>query len=228
VKDFKDLIVFIGPPGAGKGSLSQLCTTQLGWMQLSTGFLCRKHIAEQTPIGKQIDFFIKSGKLVDDALIVQMVEQWLVDHASEYQGIILDGFPRTVTQAQALEALLNKEASFCRLNVVRLTACDSTIVERLATRFVCDNKDCQKVYSGAHTALQPQKIGKCDDCSSALVRRSDDHFDTIKERLKTYHGYERNLLEFYENNGHPVKEINVERPLFEVFEDFKKMIGCIA
>ncbi len=179
--DFKDLIVFIGPPGAGKGSLSQLCTSQFGWMQLSTGFLCRKHIAEQTPIGKQIDFSMKSGKLVDDALIVQMVEEWLVAHASEYHGIILDGFPRTVTQAQALAALLSKKVPFCRLNVVRLTACDTTIVERLASRFVCENKDCQKVYSVADGALQPHKMGKCDDCSSSLVRRSDDHFIRIMD-----------------------------------------------
>ena len=104
----KNLIVFMGPPGAGKGSLSQLCVDEFGWVQLSTGFLCRKHIAAQTTIGRQIDFFIKSGKLVDDSLIVDMVEEWLAEQIDQQRGVILDGFPRSVVQAQALDEILKK------------------------------------------------------------------------------------------------------------------------
>jgi adenylate kinase len=221
----KALIIFIGPPGAGKGSLSQLCTQKLGWVQLSTGFLCRKHIADQTEIGKQIDFSIRSGKLVDDRLIVGMVREWLEENAEEYQGVILDGFPRNVSQAQALEDVLIATGGGFKLNVVRLTACDTTIIDRLATRFVCQNKDCQMVYSGAHEESRPKKINTCDACSSSLQRRADDEIATVQERLKTYHGHERPLIEFYAKSQKMICEINVERSLSDVFEDFKRIVS---
>ena len=102
----QQLVIFIGPPGAGKGSISQLCVQAFGWKQLSTGYLCRKHINEQTEIGKEIDFSIKSGKLVSDRLIVTLVEQWLADPSQHESPIILDGFPRNIAQAEALHEII--------------------------------------------------------------------------------------------------------------------------
>lgn len=223
----RNIVIFIGPPGSGKGSLSQLCVKMLGWMQLSTGYLCRKHIAEQTKIGKEIDLFIKSGKLVDDRLIIDMVAHWLVDNVTNYQGIILDGFPRTVAQAKALDDLVSKKITQCTLNIVRLIVSEDTVINRLAVRFVCENKDCQMVYSGnANVVLaKPTHANQCDLCKSVLIRRTDDELATIKERLKTYQGYEQYLVDFYQQKGQVVAEINVEKSLEMVFDDFKRIMN---
>ena len=90
------IVLFVGPPGSGKGTLSQKCVQELGWKQISTGDLCRAHIANETEIGKKIDFAIKSGKLVDDGLISQMVFEWFSEQKNGPHTVILDGYPRTV------------------------------------------------------------------------------------------------------------------------------------
>src|SRR5437870_4418018 len=104
----RKIYIFIGPPGAGKGTLAQLCASRMGWIQCSTGDLCRKHVAEQSPLGMQIDLLIKSGKLISDELVIEMVEEWLHKNLYAYEHIIFDGFPRTRVQAELLEALLKK------------------------------------------------------------------------------------------------------------------------
>ena len=102
------VILFIGPPGSGKGTLSQKCVQKLGWQQISTGDLCRRHIAKQTEIGKSIDFAIKSGKLVSDGLISQMVFDWFRQENIESDVVILDGYPRTVNQAKDFDELADQ------------------------------------------------------------------------------------------------------------------------
>jgi adenylate kinase len=214
----------MGPPGAGKGSLSQLCVDEFGWVQLSTGFLCRKHIAAQTTIGRQIDFFIKSGKLVDDSLIVDMVEEWLAEQIDQQRGVILDGFPRSVVQAQALDEILKKFESILNFKLVSLCVSDEILLDRLAARYVCENKDCQAVYSMTDDALKPKKHGACDRCLNPLMRRSDDGAHTVLDRLKAYYGYAKPLIEFYEQKGRSIIELDGEKPLADVFIDFKKVI----
>jgi adenylate kinase len=222
----QQLVIFIGPPGCGKGSLSQVCVRELGWVQLSTGYLCRKHIAQATDIGKQIDFSIKSGNLVSDELIVAMVEQWLGENIQEQKGVILDGFPRTTTQAQSLQKLVQERLKNCDVKVVQLSASDDVIIERISGRFVCENKECQAVYSvHAASALTPKQNNICDICASKLVRRTDDEEITIRKRLTTYYGYEQSLVNFYQRQGQQVEKINVEKPLNKVFEDFTKIIA---
>jgi adenylate kinase len=222
-----NIVIFIGPPGSGKGSLSQLCVKSFGWMQLSTGYLCRKHIAEQTAIGKQIDFSIKAGKLIDDRLIIDMVECWLIGNAVNYEGIILDGFPRTVAQAKALDDIMFQRVKNSRLNVVRLVASFDTVVSRLATRYICQNKDCQMVYSAQVETkfVSPKQTNVCDGCQSTLVRRADDAVEAVQERIKTYQGYERFLVDFYRQKGQFVFEIDVEKPLDAVFDEFKRVMN---
>src|SRR5438105_2140053 len=104
-----NIFIFLGPPGSGKGSVSRLCIKDLGWVQLSTGNLCRKHIAKQTEIGKEIDFAIKSGKLVSDDLITNMVLEWFQKDFDDSHTVILDGYPRTIMQAQAFTKLFDKQ-----------------------------------------------------------------------------------------------------------------------
>lgn len=220
------LVIFMGPPGSGKGSLSQLCVQKFGWIQLSTGFLCRKHISEQTEIGKQIDFSIKSGKLISDELIVAMVEQWLDEYAGQQAGVILDGFPRTVAQAKSLQRIIDTKLPYSRLRIVKLLAADDIIINRLLARYVCASKDCQAVYSiHAASSLASKKPNICDICSNSLIRRSDDDESIIRERLNTYHGVERYLIDFYKNYGKKIHKINVNKPLDKVFEEFKNIIA---
>ncbi len=153
----KDIFIFLGPPGSGKGSLSHLCVKRLGWQQLSTGNLCREHIAQQTDIGKQIDFAIKSGKLISDSLIIEMASAWL-KKTFEHTGIVIfDGFPRTVPQAQALHEIITS-LDDVTMNVVRMDIPFETVVYRLLARSICQNNKCQSVYSmHKHSSQQPVK-----------------------------------------------------------------------
>ncbi len=224
-------MILLGPPGAGKGSLAGLCISDLGWKQLSTGNLCRKHIAEQTEIGKQIDFAIKSGKLVSDSLVTGAVEEWLENSIDGADAVILDGFPRTVAQAKSLEELLNKKKDSLRLKVIRLFVSDDTVIARLCNRYICSNIGCQAVYSmESGSKLLPKVSMICDLCGHPLIRRKDDNEESVKERLKIYHKHEQDLLNFYNNTQHDIVQLSVEMPLHDIFENFKKIVinkdGC--
>lgn len=215
----------MGPPGAGKGTFSSLCVQKLGHVQISTGNLCRRHIVEQTNIGLAIDFAIKSGKLIPDNLIVEMVEDWLREQVTQDNSIILDGFPRTVPQAIALGNLLESFSSL-KLNIVKFAITDEVIVNRLAMRYVCQNKDCQIVYSlMPGSSFVSKKFMECDSCQSVLVRRQDDHPETVRERLSVYRQFEDDLVEYYRKNGYIINEFNAEKSFDEVFKDFKQLFG---
>jgi adenylate kinase len=218
----KDIFVFLGPPGSGKGSLSQWCVKRLGLVQFSVGNLCRQHVADNTQIGKQIDFFIKSGKLITDSLIIQMVDEWLREQIKESKAIILDGFPRTVAQAAALHRLLQLPSfESIRLNIIKMNISDASIIERLSGRLICESKTCQTVYS-FHTdsPLKPRYDMTCDECLSLLVRRVDDKATAIAQRLVTYHQHERELLDFYVTVDQKVYNFDVELPLEQVYDQF--------
>ncbi len=215
----------MGPPGAGKGSLAHLCVTDLGWQQLSTGNLCRKHIAIQSEIGKSIDFAIKSGKLISDDLITRMVTDWLSENISADEIVILDGFPRTIAQADVFNTLLKTAYNDCKLRVVRLTIPDDEVVMRLTNRFICKNKDCQTAYSMRKGSnLGPKVALRCDSCGSDLERRADDEESTIRERLAIYHKHEQDMLNFYARIGQPIYELDSAMSLTSIFLQFKKIM----
>lgn len=219
------LIVFIGPPGSGKGSLSKLFVQRLGCIQLSTGSLCRKHVAEMTPIGRQIDFFMKSGTLVSDELIVGMVADWLKQNNGSDKRVILDGFPRTVEQARLLRDLIQNELPDCLLHIIQLAAADSLILQRLSSRYICENNDCQTVYTVKQCpALMPKIPNVCDLCQSNLIRRFDDRVETVTERLKTYHWYEQSLIDFFTHMGYQVNYVDVDRSIEMIFNEVKDLI----
>ena len=220
----KNVFIFIGPPGSGKGSLSQQCIKEAGWHQLSTGTLCRKHINEQTAIGKKIDFAIKSGKLIADGLIIDMVREWLLDHNQLFNNLILDGFPRTVTQAEALHQFLLKNNIY-KLNIIRLCISDDSVIKRIAGRLICKNNDCQMVYSEVCQSLYPRKVMTCDSCLYELVKRNDDAVDAVQYRLQTYHMHEKNLIDYYNKNGFIINQVNVEQPLYQVFKELQALLG---
>ncbi len=223
----REIVIFLGPPGSGKGSLSQRCVENLGWKQLSTGNLCRDHIARGTEIGKQIDFIIKSGKLISDSLILAMVQEWLDEHTTKECGtVIFDGFPRVVSQAHALNELLD---SFDELELflVRLVLSDDHVMDRLLARSICENNECQRVYSlHAHSAHQPGKAMTCDECGSHLVKRIDDEAEAIQERLRCHYEHEQPLLDFYKTIGQPITTLEAHVPLEDVYNQLVAKIGC--
>lgn len=221
----KDVFIFIGPPGSGKGSISRLCVQNFQWAQLSTGNLCRFHIAQQTEIGKEIAFAIKSGNLISDSLITGMVEQWLSEKITAVNALILDGYPRAVTQAKAFHDIVATKFPWVKLNVVKFAAPNDQIVCRLSSRLVCKNSDCQAVYSQLDQALQPKSAMQCDTCSGALGQRDDDQLAAVQERLNIYYRHENDLIGFYRSIGHPVVELNAHAPLDRVFSDFKRELG---
>lgn len=220
----KQVYIFLGPPGSGKGTLSHLCEQRLGWIQLSTGNLCRRHIAEQTEIGKQIDFALKSGKLVSDGLINAMVQDWLATVIVQKDAIILDGFPRTIAQATALHEFLKPHLAYVSVQIVRFSISDESVISRICGRLVCVNKDCQEVYSLNSGSRKPAQHMKCDACSSELGRRNDDAVSSVKDRLQTYHKHERDLLDFYEKTAFSIREFMAEMHLKDFFEEFKKLV----
>ncbi len=221
----KDVYIFIGPPGSGKGSLSSLCVRELGWEQLSTGNLCRKYSVEQAKIDKQIDLALKSGKLVSDSLISDMVDAWLAERLDIPRSVILDGYPRTIVQAQAFNMLLRKKFISCKLSVVSLFIADDKVINRLCSRYICQNKECQEVYSVMPgVPLAPKQAMVCDACSGQLGRRKDDELQAVRERLNIYHKHEQELLDFYTAIDQLVIKLDVDQPLHDVFESFKKLV----
>jgi len=220
----QDLYIFFGPPGAGKGTLSQLCVKRLGWQQLSTGALCRQHIAEGTKLGKQMDFAIKSGRLIDDTLIASMVHEWLSQNCQKNNTIILDGFPRTIKQAELLLRFLASYEQECFLKIVCLKLSNNEIIKRLSKRMMCSNTACQMVFSlNPFSGLMPNSLDACDECGSALTKRPDDDKEAIEERLQVYHEHANPLLRFYEKMKLSIVEIDAQKTFDEIFDQLNKM-----
>ncbi len=220
--------IFIGPPGSGKGSLSRLCIDRFGWTQLSTGNLCRMHIADRTEIGKQIDFTIKSGKLISDELITDMVDEWLEQMVQGVKSFILDGFPRNLQQVQSLFSLVEKKYPLLELSVIRFVIPDEIAIDRICNRYICQNKDCQAVYSAnAQSGLAPRNGMACDQCDSALCRRRDDTRETVMNRLKMYRDFEIDILDSLQEKN-KLFEVDVDRSINEIFETFKETVIDVA
>jgi adenylate kinase len=218
----KTVFSFFGPPGSGKGTLSQQCVAELGFEMLSTGNLCRKHIFLGTEFGKLIDDYIKAGQLVPDDLITNIVGDWLSNKSSLGVPIILDGYPRTSGQA---EYFLKKFKNFVpdyNFKIFCFIISDKEIIKRLTNRIICENQNCQAVYFPLASAF---KTEICEKCGTKLIKREDDKLEVITDRLKRYPKYKKCLLNFYESVGQPVEAFNVENKTIEqVFNDFKEFL----
>lgn len=222
----QNIVIFLGPPGSGKGSLSNLAIKNLGFNQISTGNLCRHHIANSTDIGSQIDAIIKSGQLISDELITNMVLDWLGQQTDKYAPIILDGYPRTVNQAIALKSFV-KENNF-NLSVVRLSVADEFLIQRVVSRIVCSNTSCQRVYSNAGGSEHgPKILLTCDDCSSILIKRKDDTLEAIVKRLQVYREHETGLINYFAMHQFSIIEIAADRSLDDVYRNFAYSFGVI-
>jgi len=179
-------LIFLGPPGAGKGTLAGLVSKEIGVPQISTGDIFREAIKRGTELGKKVKEIVGRGDLVPDELTVSLVRERLAEPDAA-KGYILDGFPRTIPQAAALEKFQTLDA------VVNFTIGDDVVVQRLSGREIC--KTCGAIY---HVTNMPAKVkGVCDACGGPLYTRPDDSIESITNRLEVYKRQTEPLIEFY-------------------------------
>jgi len=220
----KNVLLFLGAPGAGKGTLAQRCCSMLNYEQVSTGNLCREHVAQSTDIGKKIDLALKSGRLIDDGLITAMVLQWFASY-SEKQHIILDGYPRTVMQAEAFHHFVEQEQTI-KPTVIHLTVDEQTVVNRLGMRLICSKSGCQAVYSFA--ADSDTVTPRCQKCAALLVRRPDDEAAAIKKRLKLYRAHETALLDCYRRLNYEIAVLDASGAAEEIFDALRIKLDVLV
>jgi len=188
-------MILLGPPGAGKGTIAKVLTQYDGSVQISTGDILRAAVAAGTELGRQAEAAMKAGDLVTDELIMGIMEARLQEEDCQ-KGYLLDGFPRTIPQAQALKALLEKlgEKLDC---VLELDITRDVIIDRLATRRTCPQ--CGEIYN---IKSKPPKVeGICDVCGSEIVQRDDETETAISNRLQVYNDQTAPLVDFYRQEG---------------------------
>lgn len=184
-------LILLGAPGAGKGTQAQILSTELGIPTISTGNILRAAIKDGTPVGLEVKHFLDNGQLAPDDLIIEIVRERVAEEDCK-NGYILDGVPRTIAQAEALE-----KAGIVFDHVVSLEISDEEILERMSGRRVCEH--CGASY---HLVAVPPKVeGVCDKCGGKLVRRKDDAPETVKQRLEVYHKETEPLKAFYAERG---------------------------
>ena len=190
-------LILLGAPGAGKGTVAKLLTAIDGSVQISTGDILRGAVQAGSELGKEAEAYMKRGDLVPDSLIMGIMEKRLQEPDCQ-KGFLLDGFPRTIPQADALKGLLTKLDITLDM-AVNIDVPREVILDRLCTRRTCENTDCQAIYNVKSNP--PKQEGICDKCGSAAIQREDETEDAISHRLQTYNDKTAPLIGFYEKEG---------------------------
>lgn len=189
------IIIMLGAPASGKGSVSEILSKELNIPAVSSGDIFRKHISEGTEIGKKLNEYVTKGELVPDSIVLEMLEARLNEEDAK-GGLILDGFVRTIPQAEALDKMLEERNQKIDA-VVNLETPTEEILERVTNRRIC--RKCKAVYN---TVLHPSKVeGVCDTCGGELYQRDDDTLEKAKNRLEVYYKETAPLTEYYKNTG---------------------------
>ena len=193
--------IFLGPPGSGKGTAASRIAPKLNIPHISTGDLFRQNIRDKTQIGMKAKEYMDAGELVPDEVVIDMLADRIKQNDCE-NGFILDGFPRTIPQAEKLSKLSDIDI------VINLDVPDEIVIKRLSSRVTC--KECGEIFN--LRGLIPKEEGKCDKCQGELIRRPDDEPEVIQNRLDTYKKQTAPLIDFYKKNGLvkdvPCRDIN--------------------
>jgi len=212
-------LVFLGPPGAGKGTYAKILAEREQIPHISTGDILRAEMKTGTPLGREAKSFIESGKLVPDALILKMVRGRLAQDDCE-KGFILDGFPRTVAQAEAFQTMAKEVGR--ELDVVfYFKTSEEKVLYRLSGRRTCGQ--CGAIYHVHNRA--PKQAGVCDNCGSKLVIRKDDEPETVKNRLLVYENETAPLIQYYEANG-LLREISGDLEVEPLDQEVEKLLAA--
>ncbi len=211
-------IVLLGPPGAGKGTQAKSISNRYSILHISTGDIFRKNISENTPLGVEAKRYMDNGQLVPDEVTINMVKDRLEQDDCK-NGYLLDGFPRTVHQAEALEEFLNSRGESLDTSLL-IEVPTNFILERMTGRRVCPS--CGASY---HVKFNPPtEDGKCDVCGSDVIQRKDDTVETVQERLDVYQRQTQPLIDFYEAKN-KLSVVDGTKAINEVFEDICKILG---
>jgi adenylate kinase len=205
-------LIFLGPPGAGKGTLAARAVDFLGVPHISTGNIFRAAVAAQSPLGLKVKAIMDAGKLVEDAVTIELVKERLAQEDAR-GGYILDGFPRTIPQAEAL-------AGFSAVDrVINFDIPDAAVLERLGGRMVCRNcgANYHKIFN------PPQKAAVCDSCGGEVYTREDDREEAVAKRLEVYRDQTAPLIDYYRRRGLLV-DVDARPGVDQVAENFKKAV----
>ena len=211
-------IILLGPPGAGKGTQAQRLEKTYGIIQISTGDMLRARKSAGDELGRELQTIMASGNLVPDALIIRMLAD-RIEESDARKGFILDGFPRTVPHAEALDAMLKQK--HLKLDaVIELKVDEEALIDRIAGRF-----SCAKCGASYHDHNQPTKIaGICDKCGSKdFIRREDDKPEAVRNRLKVYRDQTAPILPYYRDKG-LVKSVDGMAPIDQVTEEIEALL----
>jgi adenylate kinase len=207
-------LVLFGPPGAGKGTQGTMLAEARGLLKISTGDILRDAVRAGTPLGREAQKFMNAGELVPDAVILGLVRE-AIENAEEAHGFIMDGFPRTIPQAEAVDLMLSEMERPIDMVVV-LDVDDEKLVERISGRRSCPK--CGAVYN-VYTDPPAGNPSLCDRCGGELVQRADDARETVKRRLEVYKEQTAPILDYYGRHHVPVQPIDGDRPIQAVLDD---------
>ncbi|MDG5495627.1 adenylate kinase [Niveispirillum sp. BGYR6] len=212
-------LILLGPPGAGKGTQSQRLEKKYGTIQLSTGDMLRAAVRSGSALGQRADAIMKAGQLVPDEVMIQMISE-RIDQPDCAKGFILDGFPRTVPQAQALDIML-EEKGLKLDHVIEMKVDGPALVTRVTGRFTC-----AKCGTGYHDTFHPTKVaGVCDNCGSTeFTRRADDNAETFGKRLAAYERDTAPILPYYRERG-VLQQVDGMAEIDEVTRQLEAIIG---
>lgn len=211
-------LILLGAPGAGKGTQAEMLMKLYDIPTISTGNIFREHISKNTELGKQAKKYMDDGKLVPDELVIELVKDRITQSDCE-KGMILDGFPRTIPQAEALDAML-LDLGMPIDYVIDVEVPDDVIIDRMSGRTVCPS--CGASY---HKLFKIETVlGICNECQTSLIQREDDKEDTVKKRLEVYHAQTKPLVAHYDKVG-KVLHIEGVGTVDEVRARVKKALG---
>ncbi len=202
-------VIFVGAPGAGKGTQASMVAEKLNLVHVSSGDLFRQGLEQGTELGKQAKSYMERGILVPDEITIQMVMERLAAPDCE-NGVILDGFPRNLPQAEALDSALGEQGTAIN-KVIYIKVSEGELIKRLSARWLC--RQCQAVYNMINSP--PRVAGKCDRCGGELYQRPDDKPETVKKRLDIYFAETAPLIDHYRRQG-KLSEIEGEGSVAEV------------